>query len=403
MKDYKLPTLKERNLPVANVPLEELEEKKVKIIKAFTEIDFKIEHIKVTLGPRVSLWEITPAGGQDVSIVEENKDWLLLHLYETGCRMICPIPVNGTIGIEIPNRYYEKLTLGALLSTKEFRNFDMELPLAIGQTVDGKPYIIDLVKAPHILIGGTFGGGQGMREHSMIASLLCSKTPEEVKMVFLDPKRVEFTDYGWITPFLAKIPDMEGPIATDIKDCVKTLNSLCTLMEHRYDLLRSTDSRNIKDYNEKVKNDMPYIVCFIDEFRDLIMTAGKEFELPLIRLAQMSRAVGIHIIMSTHRLTNSVMTSIIKANIPCRISGRVSNISESTAILDTSDAECLSEPGDTMVLNNGLQRVQGAYVDQKNDIAYICAQIMGQGLSVEEYLLPKPECEFVDPPTTENR
>ena len=398
MEDYNSPITEQTGMPQAIVSNEELEEVRNRISKSFGEFGIDINKINVTKGPNVSFWEIYPETGVKVSKIRNIKDDIILSLGILGCRIICPIPGRGTIGIEIPNKQKQIVPFRAVLSTPDFMESKMELPVALGQDIEGKPFILDLTKTPHILIAGATGMGKSMALHSIIASLISKNKPEDLKLVLIDPKKSEFMSYAYLKPFIAKTPGVEQAINTDINDILSTLESLCELMDQRYNLLKKTGARNIKEYNQMRQNGilnseeyerMPYIVGIIDEFGDLIMSAGKAFELPLCRIAQLARAVGIHMIISTQRPTCNIITGIIKVNFPCQIACKVVSKQNSLIILNTSGAECLTGPGDMLVLSgNGPVRIQGAYIDEYKEIPALCEKIIGQTGNTEDYILP---------------
>ncbi len=358
-----------------NVNKEELEANKDKIVNTLSNYDIKIAKIKATIGPAVTLYEIVPEAGVRISRIKNLEDDIALSLAAMGIRIIAPIPGKGTIGIEVPNQNPEIVSIKSLLGTDKFKNSTFELPFVLGKTISNETFIADLAKMPHLLMAGATGQGKSVGLNTIITSLLYKKHPSQVKFVLIDPKKVELTLYNKIERhFLAKLPDAEEAIITDTKKVIRTLNSLNIEMDSRYDLLRDAQVRNIKEYNEKFfsrklnPNDghqfLPYIVIVIDEFADLIMTAGREIETPLARLAQLARATGIHLIIATQRPSVNIITGTIKANFPARIAFRVISKIDSRTILDSSGADQLIGRGD-MLLSTGsdLIRIQCAFVD----------------------------------------
>lgn len=358
-----------------NVRKEELEANKDKIVQTLSNYDIKIAKIKATIGPAVTLYEIVPEAGVRISRIKNLEDDIALSLAAMGIRIIAPIPGKGTIGIEVPNQNPEIVSIKSLLATDKFKTTPFELPFVLGKTISNETFIADLAKMPHLLMAGATGQGKSVGLNTIITSLLYKKHPSQVKFVMIDPKKVELTLYTKIERhFLAKLPDAEEAIITDTKKVIRTLNSLNIEMDSRYDLLRDAQVRNIKEYNEKFftrklnPNDghqfLPYIVIVIDEFADLIMTAGREIETPLTRLAQLARATGIHLIIATQRPSVNIITGTIKANFPARIAFRVISKIDSRTILDSSGADQLIGRGD-MLLSTGsdLIRLQCAFVD----------------------------------------
>lgn len=353
----------------------ELEANKDKIVETLKNYDIKIQRIKATIGPAVTLYEIVPEAGVRISRIKNLEDDIALSLAALGIRIIAPIPGKGTIGIEVPNQNPEIVSIKSLLGSEKFRNSTFELPFVLGKTIANETFIADLAKMPHLLMAGATGQGKSVGLNNIITSLLYKKHPSTVKFVLIDPKKVELTLYSKIERhYLAKLPDSEEAIITDTKKVIRTLNSLNIEMDSRYDLLRDAQVRNIKEYNEKFikrklnPNDnhrfLPYIVLVIDEFADLIMTAGREIETPLTRLAQLARATGIHLIIATQRPSVNIITGTIKANFPARIAFRVISKIDSRTILDSSGADQLIGRGD-MLLSTGsdLIRLQCAFVD----------------------------------------
>ena len=378
LENYKFPTLDllnqyEDNGP--NIDMEEQNANKDRIIKVLRSFGIEISSIKASVGPTITLYEITPAEGVRISKIRNLEDDIALSLSALGIRIIAPIPGKGTIGIEVPNANPRIVPMQSILNSKKFQETTMELPIALGKTITNEVFMVDLAKAPHMLVAGATGQGKSVGLNAIVTSLLYKKHPAELKFVIVDPKKVEFSVYTPIERhFLAKLPDGEDAIITDVSKVVKTLNSLCIEMDTRYDLLRKAGCRNIKEYNakfisrqlnpEKGHRFMPYIVIIIDEFGDLIMTAGKEVELPICRIAQLARAVGIHAIIATQRPTTNIITGTIKANFPARVAFRVAAMMDSRTILDRSGAQQLIGKGDMLYLQgNDPVRVQCAFVD----------------------------------------
>ena len=358
-----------------NIDMEEQNANKDRIIKVLRSFGIEISSIKASVGPTITLYEITPAEGVRISKIRNLEDDIALSLSALGIRIIAPIPGKGTIGIEVPNANPRIVPMQSILNSKKFQETTMELPIALGKTITNEVFMVDLAKAPHMLVAGATGQGKSVGLNAIVTSLLYKKHPAELKFVIVDPKKVEFSVYTPIERhFLAKLPDGEDAIITDVSKVVQTLNSLCIEMDTRYDLLRKAGCRNIKEYNakfisrqlnpEKGHRFMPYIVIIIDEFGDLIMTAGKEVELPICRIAQLARAVGIHAIIATQRPTTNIITGTIKANFPARVAFRVAAMMDSRTILDRSGAQQLIGKGDMLYLQgNDPVRVQCAFVD----------------------------------------
>ena len=378
LENYKFPTLDllnqyEDNGP--NIDMEEQNANKDRIIKVLRSFGIEISSIKASVGPTITLYEITPSEGVRISKIRNLEDDIALSLSALGIRIIAPIPGKGTIGIEVPNANPRIVPMQSILNSKKFQETTMELPIALGKTITNEVFMVDLAKAPHMLVAGATGQGKSVGLNAIVTSLLYKKHPAELKFVIVDPKKVEFSVYTPIERhFLAKLPDGEDAIITDVSKVVQTLNSLCIEMDTRYDLLRKAGCRNIKEYNakfisrqlnpEKGHRFMPYIVIIIDEFGDLIMTAGKEVELPICRIAQLARAVGIHAIIATQRPTTNIITGTIKANFPARVAFRVAAMMDSRTILDRSGAQQLIGKGDMLYLQgNDPVRVQCAFVD----------------------------------------
>ena len=358
-----------------NIDMEEQNANKDRIIEVLRSFDIEISSIKASVGPTVTLYEITPAQGVRIAKIRNLEDDIALSIAALGIRIIAPIPGKGTIGIEVPNAKPKIVPMQSILNSKKFQETTMELPIALGKTITNEVYMVDLAKAPHMLIAGATGQGKSVGLNAIVTSLLYKKHPAELKFVIVDPKKVEFSVYAPIEKhFLAKLPDGDDAIITDVTKVVQTLNSLCVEMDTRYDLLKKAGCRNVKEYNakfidrklnpEKGHHFMPYIVIIIDEFGDLIMTAGKEVELPICRIAQLARAVGIHAIIATQRPTTNIITGTIKANFPARVAFRVAAMMDSRTILDRSGAQQLIGKGDMLYLQgNDPVRVQCAFVD----------------------------------------
>ena len=359
----------------SHVTKDELISNKNKIVETLGNYNIEIDKIKATIGPTVTLYEIVPAPGIRISKIRNLEDDIALSLAALGIRIIAPIPGRGTIGIEVPNLNPEIVSMKSMLNSRKFRESEFELGVALGKTISNEPYIFDLTRMPHLLIAGATGQGKSVGLNVIIASLLYKKHPSEIKFVMIDPKKVELTLFSKIEKhFLAKLPDNEEPIITDTHKVINTLNSLTIEMDNRYDLLKLAHVRNIREYNGKFKSRklnpekghryLPYLVLVIDEFADLIMTAGKEIENPLARLAQMGRAVGLHLVIATQRPTTNIITGVIKANFPARIAFRVTSMVDSRTILDSPGANQLIGRGD-MLLSAGsdLIRIQCAYLD----------------------------------------
>ena len=379
---------------------EELEENKNRIVETLNNYKIGIASIKATVGPTVTLYEIVPDAGVRISKIKNLEDDIALSLSALGIRIIAPIPGRGTIGIEVPNKNPKTVSMRSVIASKKFQDAEMELPIAFGKTISNETFVVDLAKMPHMLMAGATGQGKSVGLNAVLTSLLYKKHPAEVKFVLVDPKKVELTLFNKIERhYLAKLPDNEEAIITDTTKVINTLNSLCIEMDDRYDLLKDAMVRNIKEYNTKFKNRklnpneghrfLPYIVLVIDEFADLIMTAGKEVETPIARLAQLARAIGIHLIVATQRPSVNVITGIIKANFPARIAFRVTSKIDSRTILDNSGADQLIGRGDMLFTQgNELTRLQCAFVDTP-EIADITDFIGSQKAYPEAYLLPE--------------
>ena len=392
LENYKFPTLDLLKVYSDNGPKIDMDEQqgnKNRIINVLKSFGVDISAITATIGPTITLYEVTPAPGVRINKIRNLEDDIALSLSALGIRIIAPIPGKGTIGIEVPNKTAKIVSMESILNSKRFQETKADLPIALGKTITNEVFMVDLAKMPHLLVAGATGQGKSVGLNAIITSLLYKKHPAELKLVMVDPKKVEFSVYTPIERhFLAKIPTAVEPIITDVTKVVQTLKSLCQVMDHRYDLLRLAHVRNIKEYNAKFKarklnpkeghEFMPYIVVIIDEFGDLIMTAGKEIELPITRIAQLARAVGIHMIIATQRPTANIITGSIKANFPGRMAFKVMSVIDSRTILDRTGANQLIGRGDMLFLHgNEPVRVQCAFVDTPeveriND--FICKQ-----------------------------
>ncbi|MEA3462945.1 MAG: DNA translocase FtsK 4TM domain-containing protein [Bacteroidota bacterium] len=367
MKDYD-----QGDITVTN---EELISNKNRIVETLGNYNIKIDKIKATIGPTVTLYEIVPAPGIRISRIKSLEDDIALSLSALGIRIIAPIPGKGTIGIEVPNQNPRTVSMKSILASKKFQDAEMELAIALGKTIANETFVFDLTKMPHLLVAGATGQGKSVGLNAIIASLLFKMHPARLKFVMIDPKKVELSLYSKIERhYLARLPESEEAIITDTQQVIHTLNSLCAEMDERYNLLKSAQVRNIKEYNDKFINRrlnpnkghrfLPFIVVIIDEFADLIMTAGREIETPISRLAQLARAIGIHLIIATQRPTTNIITGVIKANFPARIAFRVTSGIDSRTILDGSGADQLVGRGDMLFLSgNEPIRLQCAFVD----------------------------------------
>lgn len=406
---YKYPTLsllkKYDNDGKPQVDMDEIKANNARIVEVLNSFGVAIREIKATVGPTITLYEITPAEGVRISKIRNLEDDIALSLSALGIRIIAPIPGKGTIGIEVPNKKANIVSMESILNSKKFQETTMDLPLAIGKTITNEVYMVDLAKIPHLLVAGATGQGKSVGLNTIITSLLYKKHPNELKIVLVDPKKVEFSVYAPIADhFMATVAGNEDePIITDVTKVVNTLNSLTTLMDTRYDLLKIAGARNIKEYNQKFVNHqldltkgheyMPYIVVIIDEYGDLIMTAGKEIELPITRIAQLARAVGIHMIIATQRPTANIITGSIKANFPGRMAFKVSSMTDSRTILDQSGANQLIGRGDMLILDgNQPVRVQCAFVDTP-EIEVVNKYIAEQPGPQAPLELPEPKTE----------
>ena len=379
---------------------EELEENKNKIVETLNQYKIEIAKIKATIGPTVTLYEIIPAPGVRISKIKSLEDDIALSLAALGIRIIAPIPGKGTIGIEVPNSKPDVVSMRSLIASEKFQSADMELPVVLGKTISNEIFVTDLAKMPHLLMAGATGQGKSVGLNAILVSLLYKKHPSQIKFVLVDPKKVELTLFNKIERhFLAKLPDEEDAIITDTSKVVKTLNSLCVEMDERYELLKIAQCRNIKEYNTKfIKRRLnpenghrflPYIVLVVDEFADLIMTAGREVETPIARLAQLARAIGIHLIIATQRPSVNIITGLIKANFPARIAFRVTSRIDSRTILDAGGADQLIGRGDMLFSNgNDLIRIQCGFVDTP-EVEEITEFIGSQQGYPQAFLLPE--------------
>lgn len=385
-----------------SVDIDEQKENKDKIKQTLLDFGIPITSIDATVGPTVTLYEIRPDAGVKIAKIRGLVDDIALSLAAKGVRIIAPIPGKGTVGIEVANKDAQTVSMRTIIQSKIYQGSKFKLPVALGSTISNDVYIADLAKMPHLLVAGATGQGKSVGLNAIITSLLYSKRPEELKFVMVDPKRVEFSLYSKIEKYyLAKIPDSPQPIITNMENVVATLSSLCVEMDERYKLLEKAFVRQVTEYNEKFKENklnpqeghrfMPYIVVIIDEFADLIMTAGKEVEIPIARLAQLARAVGIHVIIATQRPSTNVITGMIKANFPVRIAFKVSSGVDSKTILDATGAQQLIGRGDMLISNNGeMIRVQCAFVDTP-EVEEICDYIARQPYPQGPYILPEPQ------------
>jgi DNA segregation ATPase FtsK/SpoIIIE, S-DNA-T family len=403
LSNYKFPTidlLKDYSAGGITINQVELEENKNNIVETLRNYKIEIAQIKATVGPSVTLYEIVPEAGIRISKIKSLEDDIALSLAALGIRIIAPIPGKGTIGIEVPNKNPTMVSMKSVIGSQKFQEAEMELPIALGKTISNETFVVDLAKMPHLLMAGSTGQGKSVGLNAVLTSLLYKKHPAEVKFVLVDPKKVELTLFNKIERhYLAKLPDVEDAIITDNGKVVNTLNSLCVEMDNRYSLLKDAMVRNIKEYNDKFKSRklnpelghrfLPYIVLVVDEFADLIMTAGKEVEVPIARLAQLARAIGIHLIIATQRPSVNVITGMIKANFPARIAFRVISKIDSRTILDTQGADQLIGKGDLLYTNgNDIIRVQCAFIDTP-EVEKITEFIGSQKAYATAYLLPE--------------
>jgi len=410
LSNYQFPTLellKDYGNASITIDEDELEANKNKIIDTLRNYKIEIAKIKANIGPTVTLYEIVPEAGIRISKIKNLEDDIALSLSALGIRIIAPIPGKGTIGIEVPNQKPSIVSMRSVIASQRFQKAEMELPIAIGKTISNETFVVDLAKMPHMLMAGATGQGKSVGLNAVLTSLLYKKHPAEVKFVLVDPKKVELNIYNKIERhYLAKLPDAEDAIITDNTKVINTLNSLCIEMDNRYELLKNAMCRNIKEYNAKFKTRklnpddghafLPYIVLVVDEFADLIMTAGKEVETPIARLAQLARAIGIHLIIATQRPSVNVITGIIKANFPARIAFRVTSKIDSRTILDSGGADQLIGRGDMLYTQgNDLTRIQCAFVDTP-EVEKIAEYIGSQKAYPEAHLLP----EFVGEEST---
>ncbi len=407
LSGYKYPTLDlldEHGTGKITINQEELEENKNKIVETLRNYKIEIKHIKATIGPTVTLYEIIPKPGVRISKIKNLEDDIALSLAALGIRIIAPMPGKGTIGIEVPNSNPQLVSMHSVLATEKFKTTNKALPIALGRTISNEVYIADLAKMPHLLVAGATGQGKSVGINAIIASLLFKKHPAELKFILVDPKKVELSLFKKIERhFLAKMPDEEEAIITDTKKVITTLNSLCIEMDQRYDLLKDAQVRNLKEYNNKFTNRklnpneghkfLPYIVLIIDEFADLMMTAGKEVETPIARLAQLARAVGIHLIIATQRPSVNIITGVIKANFPARLAFRVLSKVDSRTILDSGGADQLIGRGDMLLATGSdLIRLQCAFVDTP-EVDNVSEFIGEQRAYPTAHLLPEYEDE----------
>ncbi|WP_250437084.1 FtsK/SpoIIIE family DNA translocase [Hanstruepera flava] len=403
LSNYQFPSLellKKYDTEGITINQEELEENKNRIVETLNNYKIGISNIKATIGPTVTLYEIIPEAGVRISKIKNLEDDIALSLSALGIRIIAPIPGKGTIGIEVPNKNSTIVSMRSVIASQKFQKSEMQLPIALGKTISNETFVVDLAKMPHLLMAGATGQGKSVGLNAVLTSLLYKKHPAEVKFVLVDPKKVELTLFNKIERhYLAKLPDSEDAIITDNTKVINTLNSLCIEMDNRYELLKNALCRNIAEYNAKFKarklnpNDghqfLPYIVLVVDEFADLIMTAGKEVETPIARLAQLARAIGIHLIIATQRPSVNVITGIIKANFPARIAFRVTSKIDSRTILDGSGADQLIGRGDMLYTQgNDMIRIQCAFVDTP-EVEKITDFIGAQKAYPDAYMLPE--------------
>jgi len=406
LSGYQYPTLdllKEYGSGKITINQQELEANKNRIVETLRNYSIEIEHIKATIGPTVTLYEIIPKPGVRISKIKNLEDDIALSLAALGIRIIAPMPGKGTIGIEVPNSSPEMVSMRSVLATEKFQKTDMDLPIALGKTISNEVYIADLAKMPHLLVAGATGQGKSVGINAILTSLLYKKHPAELKFVMVDPKKVELSLFKTIERhFLAKLPNEDEAIITDTKKVINTLNSLCIEMDQRYDLLKNAAVRNLKEYNAKFVNRrlnpeeghrfLPYIVLVVDEFADLMMTAGKEVETPIARLAQLARAVGIHLVIATQRPSVNIITGTIKANFPARLAFRVLSKVDSRTILDAGGADQLIGRGDMLLATGSdLTRIQCAFVDTP-EVEQISEFIGSQRGYPSAFMLP----EYVD-------
>ena len=403
LSNYRLPSielLEEYKSEDTTVSEEELISNKNRIVETLGNYKIQIDKIKATIGPTVTLYEIVPAPGVRISKIKNLEDDIALSLSALGIRIIAPIPGRGTIGIEVPNRRPEIVSMRSIIASKKFQESKFELAIGLGKTISNETYVVELTKMPHLLIAGATGQGKSVGLNAIIASLLYKKHPAQLKFVMIDPKKVELTLYNHIEKhYLAKLPDSEEPIINDTQEVIRTLNSLTIEMDNRYNLLKSAKVRIIKEYNEKFiarklnpregHRYLPYIVVIVDEFADLIMTAGREIEMPLARLAQLARAVGLHLIIATQRPSTNIITGSIKANFPVRLAFKVTSMMDSRTILDSPGANQLVGRGDMLItVGSDMVRLQCAFIDTP-EIERITDHISAQQSYPEAHLLPE--------------
>jgi S-DNA-T family DNA segregation ATPase FtsK/SpoIIIE len=407
LSHYKFPPidlLNEYEVGKVQVSQEELNQNKDKILATLTNFKIGIQSIKATIGPTVTLYEIVPEAGIKISRIKNLEDDIALSLSALGIRIIAPIPGKGTIGIEVPNKNREMVSIRSVLASERFQKSDKDLPIAIGKTISNELLVIDLAKMPHLLVAGATGQGKSVGLNVILTSLLYKMHPSQLKFVLVDPKKVEMSLFSKIERhYLAKLPNSEEAIITDTKKVVYTLNSLCIEMENRYEILKDAGARNLKEYNAKFISRklnpkeghrfLPYIVLVIDELADLMMTAGKEVETPIARLAQLARAIGIHLVVATQRPSVNVITGVIKANFPARLSFRVTSKVDSRTILDSGGADQLVGMGDMLLsLGSDVIRLQSPFVDTP-EIEKVCEYIGSQRGYDSAYMLPEFEGE----------
>ena len=403
LSNYKFPTfdiLEEYADQKIQINRQELEENKNQIIKTLLNYNIKITKIRATIGPTVTLYEIVPAPGVKISSIKKLEDDIALSLAALGIRIIAPIPGKGTVGIEVPNKNKQIVSFKEVVTSEKFQNAKMDLPIVLGKTISNEVFVADLAKMPHLLIAGATGQGKSVGINTILMSLLYKKHPSQVKLVMIDPKKVELFPYSSLDKhFLGFLPNEDETIITDTKKAIKTLISLTIEMDDRYDLLKKARARNIKEYNAKYVNRkispkdghrfLPFIVLVIDEFADLIMTAGKEIELPIARLAQLARAIGIHLIIATQRPSVKIITGMIKANFPARLAFRVTSQIDSRTILDSKGAEQLIGKGDMLLtVGSDIIRLQCAFVDTP-EVEEAINQISAQKGFIEPFHLPE--------------
>ena len=407
LSQFKIPDidlLKDYGESKIEIDKEELEKNKNKIVETLGHYNIGISSISATVGPTITLYEIVPEAGVRISKIKNLEDDISLSLAAEGIRIIAPIPGRGTVGIEVPNSNKNTVSMLEVLQSEKFQNSNMELPIAFGKTISNETFIVDLAKMPHLLMAGATGQGKSVGLNAILVSLLYKKHPSQIKFVLVDPKKVELSLFNKIERhYLAKLPDAEEAIITDTKKVINTINSLCIEMDERYELCKIANCRNIKEYNKKFISRklnpnnghryLPYIVLVIDEFADLIMTAGKEIETPIARLAQLARAIGIHLIIATQRPSVNVITGIIKANFPARVAFRVTSTIDSRTIMDHKGAEQLIGMGDMLIsTGNDLTRLQCAFVDTP-EVERICEFIGSQKAYPQAHILPEYEAE----------